>query len=655
MITNEEEATTMTAIELISISISNFKGIPKFSTVLDGHDAIISGANATGKTTTYDAFLWLLFGKDSTGAADFDYKPLDADGAEIHNIETCVEATLRINGTPHTLKRVSAEKWSRPRGQTDHVYGGNQSSFWVDEVPRSLTEYKAYVAGMVAEDVFRLITNHQAFNALKLTDRRKALIAISGINVEDKLATEFPGIDTILTGNTPEDAKRRLREVRKRLSAEMDAIPARVDELTRMTTTNGEPRAIERAIASNTESLAQVDAQILQCRAADPVEAARARLSAVQREIAAIERDVNQRHETAKRAAQDDLRRIERDHDYAADQRSDLEICIKASDAAIAERERDVAWMRDEWRKEAGAQYEAGDVDDACPTCGQSLPPDQMEAALEAHRMAHETKKQKRLEEIKAQGKRIGAALDEDKRRAEKLRAELAHWETETDRLTHAVVAASASAVPEPTMPPEHAALVAEASALQAIKPGDDVQLRGLEERRIVLTAIIEQHRINLASIQAAESARTRIEELAAEQRTLGDKVAEVDQQMIKLERYVSARCRLLEEGINALFPTVRWRLFNQLDNGGIEDACDCLIPSPSGAMASYQRSANNGARINAGLEIINVLCGYYGVSTPIFVDNAESVNTLIPTVGQQIQLVVSDDTTLTVKIKEEK
>ena len=46
--------------------------------------------------------------------------------------------------------------------------------------------------------------------------------------------------------------------------------------------------------------------------------------------------------------------------------------------------------------------------------------------------------------------------------------------------------------------------------------------------------------------------------------------------------------------------------------------------------------------QINAGLDVINTLCAYHGVTAPIFVDNAESVNDFIPTAGQLIKLVVT-------------
>ena len=51
----------------------------------------------------------------------------------------------------------------------------------------------------------------------------------------------------------------------------------------------------------------------------------------------------------------------------------------------------------------------------------------------------------------------------------------------------------------------------------------------------------------------------------------------------------------------------------------------------------------NNAARINVGLDIINTLSEHYGITAPIFIDNAEAVTSLIQTAGQQIRLIVSE------------
>jgi hypothetical protein len=53
--------------------------------------------------------------------------------------------------------------------------------------------------------------------------------------------------------------------------------------------------------------------------------------------------------------------------------------------------------------------------------------------------------------------------------------------------------------------------------------------------------------------------------------------------------------------------------------------------------------SANNAARINAGIDICNTLSAHFGKTLPMFCDNAEAVTDLMSTIAQQIKLVVSE------------
>jgi predicted ATP-dependent endonuclease of OLD family len=57
-------------IILKSLILKNFKGIKSLS-VNFNRITNISGDNATGKTTIFDAFTWLLFDKDSQDRSNF--------------------------------------------------------------------------------------------------------------------------------------------------------------------------------------------------------------------------------------------------------------------------------------------------------------------------------------------------------------------------------------------------------------------------------------------------------------------------------------------------------------------------------------------------------------------------------------------------------
>ena len=71
----------MTTIQINKMSFKNFKGFTNFALELNGQSAVVSGKNGSGKTSIYDGFLWLLFGKDSKGLK-LNPKPVDKNKQE---------------------------------------------------------------------------------------------------------------------------------------------------------------------------------------------------------------------------------------------------------------------------------------------------------------------------------------------------------------------------------------------------------------------------------------------------------------------------------------------------------------------------------------------------------------------------------------------
>uniref|UniRef100_UPI00289D922D ATP-binding protein n=1 Tax=Candidatus Igneacidithiobacillus taiwanensis TaxID=1945924 RepID=UPI00289D922D len=92
-------------MRLLELGIRSFKGVASLDLPLGGRDATIYGANATGKTTVVDAYLWLLFGRDSANRADFAVKTLDPTGNAIPNLDHEVRAVISLDdGRTVTLK-----------------------------------------------------------------------------------------------------------------------------------------------------------------------------------------------------------------------------------------------------------------------------------------------------------------------------------------------------------------------------------------------------------------------------------------------------------------------------------------------------------------------------------------------------------------------
>ena len=171
----------MKQVKLLSLHLENFKGIKKFTLDANGSNVRVFGDNAVGKTTLFDAFVWLLFDKDSQNKKDFSIKTLDNEGNVIHNLEHTVEGEFLIDSTVIKLKKVYKEKWTKKRGQPIAEFTGHTTDHFVDDVPINKKEYTAKVAEIVDEEVFKLLTSPTHFNEhLDWKKRRAILLEIAG-------------------------------------------------------------------------------------------------------------------------------------------------------------------------------------------------------------------------------------------------------------------------------------------------------------------------------------------------------------------------------------------------------------------------------------------------------------------------------------------
>ena len=140
----------MSRITLNRLKIENFKGVKSFEVDLGGGNAVIEAENGVGKTTIYDSFLWLLFGKDSTGRKEFEIRPLDRHNQPIKGVVLAVEAELDIDGATPVFRKEHHEKVVK--GQLR----GYETMCWIDEVPMKVGEYSEYIAKIISEDHFKL-------------------------------------------------------------------------------------------------------------------------------------------------------------------------------------------------------------------------------------------------------------------------------------------------------------------------------------------------------------------------------------------------------------------------------------------------------------------------------------------------------------------
>ena len=223
----------MQTVKFQSLQMLNFKGVPNFNLNTNGSNAKVYGDNATGKTTVFDAFTWLLFDKDSSNKKDFSIKTL-VNGKELHNLDHTVDAILKVGGSLVHLRKVYKEKWTKKRGNPTPNFAGHTTDYYIDEVPVKKKEYEAKVNEIMQEELFKLLTNPSYFNEqLKWQDRRKTLLEIVGdITDQDVINAnpELKELPTILQNKTVEDYKKIVASKRKAINDELEKIPVQIKE-----------------------------------------------------------------------------------------------------------------------------------------------------------------------------------------------------------------------------------------------------------------------------------------------------------------------------------------------------------------------------------------------------------------------------------------
>lgn len=655
-------------IRLDTLKIQNFKGIKDLFIDFGGECTDIRGENATGKTTIYDSFIYLLFDKDSTNRKDFSIKPHNPAGEEIHFLETSVEAVLLLDGGKRTiLRKVYSEKWVKRRGEADRTFSGHETEYFVNDTPKKKNEYTAIVDAMIDEQDFKLITNPDYFNGvLGWQERRQELFKLSGHSMTDEEiiagAPEFADLRDNVSGRSSDDARSAAQYALKKIKDEIKGIPIRIDEINRGLPETYDLSPEEWARQEQLRDGVRQKIEDIESRLADAQTIAQAhagKLQAVEDHRAKLRIREAEIKEEAGRDIRDAQFEIESLESRIKNRRQHIdnllgEIPLKKS--IIDEFESKAPGWRTEFDDVMAQEFVEPTETPACSLCGQPLPAEMAAKDTDELRRAFYEQRDAKAAEIQARGKDLKAKADraaEDiksyQKAIDEAKAEIAVTEKQIAELRDL----AGQDVPKiiPLEDDEYADLMgafkaAEADAKKTAKSGTVEDL--LHDKR-VLQESLSRYDEKLAARSQREAAVKRIAELKAQERELAAQVIAQEKIINLIEKFISYKSGLIEEKINAMFPTARFRLFETQINGGIVDCCDCMIGGVPYA------DANNAAKINAGLEIIDVISRERGITAPIFIDNRESVNELYRTGAQVINLIVSKDKKLRIETSKKK
>jgi DNA repair exonuclease SbcCD ATPase subunit len=628
-------------MRLLELELSNFKGIRSLRLVFNGNEARIYGDNATGKTTIMDGFCWLTTGKDHTGRSDFNIKTLDESGAAIPMIVHSVRARIEHNGTDLELIRAFSEVWVKKNGTNTQSFSGHKTDYFINGVAKSEKEYQSIIDRMVHPQLLRLLAVVGYFNEqIKPEDRRRMLIDMCGDISDDDILSrpEFLDLQPLCSQFvTVADLKRQKAAEKTKINDEIKAIPIRIDTHTKYLNIGALSQSEEQgAVDELNDQLSAIDAELKGLYSGEYIAGLKTELAQLKAQETQARQEAASTEGSMKQEVRKKLNVIE---DKTAEITGELSRLVYRDNGlitAIEDLEKKKAKALKEYDKVYDSSFSA---DDTCPTCGQPIPAEQLEGA----RALFNEQKATRLDEIVREGKALAEEIESKTAGRVEIteqRADLRKRLTEVDAEKKSAEA-ELSKINVPIR--FDSKLITEKQAeIDAFNDSVSSRAAALRNQIAVLNEQRSGHERNLAAIDNAKKSAVEIEALKASEKTLSAAYEDCERIIALCDDFAKAKVELLDAKISGAFRFTKFKLSEAQINGGFKECCEATIYG-----VPYS-AANNAARINCGLDIIETFSRAYGVTMPIFVDNAESITWLYPMDSvldrpQVIQLIVSE------------
>lgn len=656
-------------IKLKKLVLKNFKGI-KEKTIEFGHITNILADNGGGKTSIFDAFCWLLFGKDSLDRQKFDVQTLDSNNNIIHNLEHSVTGYLDIDGVQKVITRTLKEKWQKSKGKADAELKGCTTDYEIDGIPVKQKEYQATIGNLVDENLFKMITNPFYFNSLHWTKQREILFEIIG-NIDDKnvinYRRELDPLTQILGNDDVDTFNKKIKATISKLKEKVKDIPARIDEnnsnIVELNFAELEIKKMDLQV-----DIYRIDEQIVDASKANDEKIKLQEMFYQKKEEQSKKiNEALKNSNTPLEEINDEIFKVnEKLHQIKyeiSNMNSEKENNIRKISAA--EENYNNLSIR---RKELLAKYHEEDDKDfefdtslsCCPTCGREYDQDKIEEIKTKAEEKFNNNKKNTIDAIVAGGKRYAdnmkaseKTIEELKERNKTLEVYITTKTKEKEEIESHLeslnVKKSELSITKEIHFEGQEELRAEIEELEKqIEQFQEADNSELKAKKRVLQEELEEVTKILGKKDTNNELKKRIEELNQEEKRLNAEIAKLEGQQFLCEEFIRTKVELLESSINKKFKgAVSFKLFINHIGGGLEECCEALINGvPFG-------NANKASQYNAGLSIINTLCEHYEVSAPVFIDNAEAVNELVDTESQLIKLVVSKDKELKVEVDE--
>lgn len=409
----------MRTILLKSLRLENYKS---FSNSLPGRKTIfcefgkktkISGRNREGKSSIKDAFFDVVTGKMSDGSQPDKIRPHNKNGADIDRVDIIRELGLQIDGKPVTVTKKTAQKWRKPKSQSEEVFDGNVTTYSIDGFEQKQKDFQKWQESIADPDVLLMCSNARPFLNIvqkSTAEARKVLERMSGFKIEDFIANnpEYAQIEEITKGHSTEDA---LKQLRKNLNAQKKVAETVKTQFSyekgRETSGTIEISDLELAIADLNHQIEELDSQEAALDEAIRVYDEKSKnVLDLKFEQSEIIRRSNEKIILQKKEINGALFELRQKENDARNSLILAEMDLKHANMGMERFTSEVKKAQEDWKTWSLLEFDESKLyeieaeqfnEDSliCPTCGQELP-EEKQAEI---RDTFETRKKKRIHE----------------------------------------------------------------------------------------------------------------------------------------------------------------------------------------------------------------------------------------------------------------
>lgn len=640
----------MKTITLKKLTLQDWRG--QNNSVTFGQDTEIKGRNKSGKSSIFNAWLWLLMGVDSSD--NVNYKLFDEKVEPTHENSkvASVEAVLDIDGVEYTLKKTAEIGWTRKKGREEYERKGTDTyKFFVDSIERNASDYKAFIEETFAPfSKLKLMLNVGHYLGLDWKDLRRTFEDLVGEIKDEDFKCDYSIIKNELAKYAPEQIKESIKGQMKPIKQNIEGLPITISTLQSSLPDISGLDTIQQEIDEAKEQIESIDKQILGSneQAKAYIEKRNAELSEINKlkqEYAEAETKYNTKpiYEANKIKSQiaeieGNNAQIERENRKGKQVVADAEREIELAKERLRAYEECRKVLLKENENVKSMQFEGG----VCSYCGQPLQGDKLEEA----KQRFFEQKEARHKSIVATGKANNEKIAQCKKEIEELKAIIDKGYEEKplqdkDKLTLELQELRDNFVKYSNTKEgkEKLEIIASHEAnLTDIPTADTTALQNMKKE------LLNEIETNSKKLGLKGEYDKQIAKIAQFQSELKDSAAELallEGKLNAVERYEREKASIISYRVNSKFDYLHVEMTETNKSGNIVDTCK--VTDNMGISASV---TNHASKVLIGIDLALALQKFYDVNLPLFVDDADLINSdNMPEMDNQlVKLIVTNE-----------